>query len=56
MSVVVFDIVVMGLVKDSRGIMIAIGVLVPNPSHLVHNLGLGSVWSQRYLILPTELW
>jgi len=46
LSVVILNIVVVGLVEDSRRVVVAVGVLVPDPFHLVHDLGLSGAWSQ----------
>lgn len=44
--VVIFHIVVMGLVEDCAGVVVAVWVFVPDSPHLVHDLGLGSVGPQ----------
>ena len=41
--VVIFHIVVVWLVKDGGGVVVAVGILISDPAHLIHDLSLGGV-------------
>lgn len=57
LSVIIFDICVVRLVKDRCGVMIAIGVFVPDLSHLIYDLSLRGVGShlRKHLLLNAYL-
>jgi hypothetical protein len=56
MRVVILDVVVVGLIKNSARVVVAVGILVPDSAHLIHDLGLCRVWTKRNCVLATKLW